>query len=363
MPSLSSVDAQLLASFYEGISKPLRFAQGLQRIGELLGCERVSVSLWDRRGSWGHGIEAAWRDGQWTLRSADDSLPEPAMRALVTKFEPGNWKLLEQLHCVPSHKSTAAHGHVALCMRIVLPQAEALISLQHMDRNWQQQQVEQAREACRALLPALEPIARQQQLAQQVGRLSAMLDSLRMPMMLVDSSQRALAANASARGLFNLSGKTTAGKIAIGLPGMPSSQFAQLLKDACGEPAVGGVLPLRLNEAAAVAHLLVLPLRRRRGAGIPPLALVLVQGLAGANGDAQQLLQRVYGLTPAEARLALLILDGQSPGRVASALQLSVTTVRSQLSAVLKKTGTQRQSDLVRRLAPLMLLEKDVAAR
>ena len=65
----------------------------------------------------------------------------------------------------------------------------------------------------------------------------------------------------------------------------------------------------------------------------------------------------------AEARLALLILEGQSPGRVASALQLSVTTVRTQLSAVLKKTGAQRQSDLVRRLAPLMLLDKDFALR
>ena len=362
MPSLASVDAQLVASFYEGISKPQRFAQGLQRIGELLGCERVSVSLWDRRGSWGHCIEAALRDGQWALRSPDELLPEPAMRALVSKFEPGSWKLLEQLHGVPLRTGRATLGNVALCMRTVLSQAEALILLQHIDRNWQQHQVEHAREACRALLPAREPMAQQRQLAQQVGRLSAMLDSLRMPMMLVDSSQRALAANASARGLFNLSVKSSAGRIAIGLPGMPASQFAQLVKDACGEPAAGGVLPLRLNEAAA-AHLLVLPLRRQRGTIIPPHALVLVQGLAAANGHAQQLLQHVYGLTPAEARLALLILDGQSPGRVASVLQLSVTTVRSQLSAVLKKTGTQRQSDLVRRLVPLMLLEKDVAAR
>ena len=188
-----------------------------------------------------------------------------------------------------------------------------------------------------------------------------MLDSLRMPMMLVDASQRALAANAAARGLFNLSGKTSSGKIAISLPGLPASQFAQLLTRACGKPATGGVLPLHIGTDAGPAHLLVLPLRTHRASLAQPVGLVLVQGLATANAHAQPLLQHVYGLTPAEARLTLMILDGQSPGHAATALRLSVTTVRSQLSAVLKKTGAQRQSDLVRRLAPLLLLEKDFA--
>ncbi len=365
MPPLSRVDTQLLASFYEGISKPQRFAQGLQRIGQLLDCERVSLSLWDRRGAWAHVSEAVCDEGKWVLKTADDKFPEPALRALVAKFEPGSWRLLEQLHCSSSGTGTATRkrGRVWLCVRILLPQAEALFSLQRGDSDWRQPHIELARDACIALSPALEPIARQRQLAQLVGRQSAMLDSLRMPMMLVDASQRALVANASARGLFNLSGKTSSGKIAIALPGLPASQFSQLLREACGEPAVGGVLPLSLREETAGAHLLVLPLRLQRGVDRQPVALVLVQGLASANGHARQLLQHVYGLTPAEARLALLILDGQSPGRVASALQLSVTTVRSQLSAVLKKTGAQRQTDLVRRLAPLMLLEKDVASR
>ncbi len=71
---------------------------------------------------------------------------------------------------------------------------------------------------------------------------------------------------------------------------------------------------------------------------------------------AQQVLQHVYRLTPAEARLAQMILEGQSPGRAAAALQVSVSTIRTQLSSVLKKTGAQCQSDLVRRLLPLQFL-------
>ena len=363
MPPLSNADPQLLASLYEGISRPQRFAQGLQRIAELLGCERVSVRIWDRRGGWGCASEVLFLDGRWQLKTIDDQLPEPALRALVGKFEPGKWKLVEQLH----HAATVAVGDPGrrseawLCTRIMLSQAEALLSLQRPERNWLPEQIERARDACRAMLPALEPMARQRQLAMQVGSLSVMLDSLRMPMMLVDASQRALAANAAARGLFNLSGKTSSGKIAIALPGVPASQFAQLLKGACGKPAVGGVLALQMRHEGNAAHLLVLPLRAHRLSPTQPVALVLVQGLAAANAHAQPLLQHVYGLTPAEARLTLMILDGQSPGRAATALQLSVTTVRTQLSAVLKKTGAERQSDLVRRLAPLLLLEKDLA--
>ncbi len=365
MSSLSSVDSQLIACFYEGISKPQRFAEGLQRVGEWLACERVSVYLWDRRGCWGCASEALQRNGRWQLKSGDDLFPEQALRALISKFEPGKWKLLEQLHRnSPSPGSAmASFGDASLCTRLLLPQAEALLSLQQGSTEWRPSQMERAHEACCAMLPALEAIARQRQLAQQVGGLSAVVDSLRLPMMLVDSSQRALAANASARGLFNLSGRTTSGKIAIALPGVPASQFAQRLRDACGHPGVGGVLTLQRGDGGAGAHLLVLPLRLQRAAIKQPVALVVVQGLTVANGYGLPLLQHVYGLTPAEARLALLILEGQSPGRVASALQLSVTTVRTQLSAVLKKTGAQRQSDLVRRLAPLMLLDKDFALR
>ena len=364
MSPSSSIDIQLLASFYEGISKPQRFAQGLQRMAEQLQCERVSLHIWDRRGDWSCVSEAIRRDGNWTLSSNDEALPDPALRALISKFEPGSWKLLEQLHRSTPGSGVASRGdgNVLLCKRIMLQRAEAVLTLQRRGRAWKTVQIEQARDACRAMLPALEPIAQHKQLAQQSSRFSAMLDSLRIPMALIDTSQRMLAANASARQMFDLSARSSSGRIVIALPGVSPTQFAQLIRGACGTPAIGGVLPVQFSPASTGAHVLVMPLQNQHLTQQKPAALVLVQGLAIASVHAHQLLQHLYRLTPAEARLAVLILDGQSPSRVASALQLSVTTVRTQLSAVLKKTGAQRQSDLVRRLAPLMLLEKHLAA-
>lgn len=64
------------------------------------------------------------------------------------------------------------------------------------------------------------------------------------------------------------------------------------------------------------------------------------------------LLQGLFDLTPAEARIAKGIVGGQSLKKVASAHGISGETARSQLKSVLAKTGTHRQSEFVALIAP-----------
>ena len=59
---------------------------------------------------------------------------------------------------------------------------------------------------------------------------------------------------------------------------------------------------------------------------------------------------RIFGLSPAEARLLPLLLRGCTPQQIAQELGVKVTTVRSQLSSVFAKTGATRQQDLIRLL-------------
>lgn len=58
-----------------------------------------------------------------------------------------------------------------------------------------------------------------------------------------------------------------------------------------------------------------------------------------------------YGLTPAETRLAVALLNGSSPREVAAALGDSFQTVRNQRQVLYGKTHTNRQSALVLLLA------------
>jgi DNA-binding CsgD family transcriptional regulator len=58
-------------------------------------------------------------------------------------------------------------------------------------------------------------------------------------------------------------------------------------------------------------------------------------------------LRAEFGLTKAEARLALRLADGASLAGAAEAFDVKLTTIRSQLQQVFAKTGTSRQAELV----------------
>ena len=56
----------------------------------------------------------------------------------------------------------------------------------------------------------------------------------------------------------------------------------------------------------------------------------------------------LYGLTAAEAEVALAVLDGEGVGAIADGLGISVATARTHLHRIFEKTGTKRQAELVR---------------
>jgi DNA-binding CsgD family transcriptional regulator len=62
-----------------------------------------------------------------------------------------------------------------------------------------------------------------------------------------------------------------------------------------------------------------------------------------------------FDLTPSEAILAADLLSGLSVGEAAAKRRRSITTMLTHLASVLAKTGTARQSNLVRPLSQLPL--------
>jgi DNA-binding CsgD family transcriptional regulator len=67
---------------------------------------------------------------------------------------------------------------------------------------------------------------------------------------------------------------------------------------------------------------------------------------------------RAFGLSKAEARLLPLLFENQTPADIALALDIKISTVRSQLSAVFAKTGTTRQQELIRLLGTLPPIQR-----
>jgi DNA-binding CsgD family transcriptional regulator/PAS domain-containing protein len=79
-----------------------------------------------------------------------------------------------------------------------------------------------------------------------------------------------------------------------------------------------------------------------------PCALVCVTDLEAGISPPEHKLRSVFGLTSAEARVALALFEGATPREAAAALSVSFNTVRTQLARVFDKTGASRQADLVR---------------
>ena len=89
------------------------------------------------------------------------------------------------------------------------------------------------------------------------------------------------------------------------------------------------------------------------------LSLLVLTPL-GSTLDAppSNVLHGLFDLSPAEARAARAVLDGRSMADMASDFAVSLETIRTQVKAVLAKTGTANQTELVCLLASISLSRK-----
>ena len=101
-----------------------------------------------------------------------------------------------------------------------------------------------------------------------------------------------------------------------------------LARTAPAAPLLITVLPIPGSETSEVLLVLDAPERQR---AVPA-----------------KVLRNLYGLTTAEARVALLLAEGYAVEDIAVRLHVKLGTVRNQLKQVFSKTATHRQAQLVR---------------
>jgi DNA-binding CsgD family transcriptional regulator len=104
----------------------------------------------------------------------------------------------------------------------------------------------------------------------------------------------------------------------------------------------------RCSAGAATAIARILPIRPTPGTVTAPNAAMLIfVPLIPGSGPSVALLQSLFDLTPAEARVARGLASGATVNELACAARVSRNTVRSQLRGILEKTGCHRQSEAV----------------
>lgn len=90
--------------------------------------------------------------------------------------------------------------------------------------------------------------------------------------------------------------------------------------------------------------------------GVEPRVLAIVHAVDEKGSPDPMLWEAAFDLTLAEAQVAMHLTRGQSVKQIAARRGVSVPTVRTQVRALMDKTGSRRQVDLVARLLAVATL-------
>lgn len=110
--------------------------------------------------------------------------------------------------------------------------------------------------------------------------------------------------------------------------------------------------PVDDPSSLVLADVVSLP-ARAHALGFQPRVLVTLRGVSRRDADLARHLRAAFGLTPAEAEIALRLLDGDSREAIADDRQASVQTVRSQVKSLFAKLGVRRTAELTARFGRL----------
>jgi DNA-binding CsgD family transcriptional regulator len=193
----------------------------------------------------------------------------------------------------------------------------------------------------------------------EAATLVDLLDGISAGMFLVNASGRIVHANASGHAML------ADGSLLRAYDGKLTSNDADAEQALCdvfaiaggGDAAVGvkGIaVPLTARDGDRhVAH--VLPLmsgeRRRAGASYAAVAAVFVQKAPLDTPSPHEVISKHYKLTPTELRVLFAIVHVGGVPEASEALGIAASTVRTHLRRLFAKTGTERQTDLVKLVA------------
>jgi DNA-binding CsgD family transcriptional regulator/PAS domain-containing protein len=186
------------------------------------------------------------------------------------------------------------------------------------------------------------------------GDMASVLDHSPHGVFLLDESGRIRHANRMAETLLAEAGGLTLIRGRLGASTPDAARRLHALICAAGsldrEKRTGASMALPTPARRLPLSLTIAPVRPDRFAPLHsgPSVVVCVTDLEAEVSLPEQRLRDLFGLTPAETRVALALFDGLSPADAATGLGVSFHTVRNQLVRIFEKTGTNRQTELVR---------------
>lgn len=185
-----------------------------------------------------------------------------------------------------------------------------------------------------------------------------MLDRSPMGVIYVDEEGKSVFVNRAARKMVAENDGLVVADDRIGLARRSDNKrlqalIAAVLKAPKGSGPDGLMLAARPSGKRPYTISIFSPMRlppSSPAAGDTVRVCVMVADPESEYGIPVEKLGELYGLTPAEARLALCLASGKDLRAAAEELGIAYPTARAQLASIFRKTDTSRQAELVRLL-------------
>jgi DNA-binding CsgD family transcriptional regulator len=183
----------------------------------------------------------------------------------------------------------------------------------------------------------------------------ALIEASARPMILLDGNRNIVTANAPAKRILETESVVyeRAGKLVCQTNKSAAALSTGLLDLALSDASVSNCgqrrVAVRLvgRRADEVIHCSLWAMKAAATMGVFGPNSVVLLTIATPGVVDSVFVGSMFDLTPAEAKVAVALVEGRDLHNIADAHHVSIETVRSQLKTVFSKTGTHRQSDLI----------------
>jgi len=187
--------------------------------------------------------------------------------------------------------------------------------------------------------------------------LSDTLDRLSMGVVVIDERMRISEMNAKAREIFKKNRALSVVQGIIHCHIQNDTNLLHALVLAASRTSQGrnmhpgGALRVASGDNRPL-DIAISPLRRGSKTGLTRgQALMLISDPGSQRNTKAEALRAIYGMTPAEAEVADLLLHGKSVSEISEIRGATVATIRTQIKTILSKAGVKKQSEFVKSVA------------